>query len=47
MSQKLREPTEKKGVSERHMSAQLTASRVEENDPTLPAWNTIEPRLPG
>ena len=39
-SQKLRESTEKAGISERQISCQLTASRVEKN--TRPAWDTIE-----
>ena len=38
--QKLRETTVKEGVSKRQMSAQLSASKVKKNDPTLPTWNT-------
>ena len=35
MRQKLRETTEKEGGLERQISAQLTASRVKKNDPTI------------
>ena len=35
---------EKEGVSKRQISAQLTASTVKKNDPTLPTWNALKTR---
>ena len=37
--------TEKEGRSKSQISVELDASRIKENDPTLPTWSTLKTRL--